>query len=136
MKLDTHEIAWAAGFFDGEGTTSIQFVENRSPRLRLSLSQKSTYCLLRFRKAIKGRGQIYSHGQREMHQFITTRFEDTQFVVALLWKYLSYEKREQAKAAIKIYKANYKKIKRNSTTSSPATVNAVKNVDIPLKEVT
>lgn len=59
------EVAWAAGLFDGEGSTSIQFDKRRigsKGTFRLSLAQagddRATEVLERFRSAVGG-GKIY-----------------------------------------------------------------------------
>ncbi len=108
MKFDTHELAWAAGFFDGEGSTSYTSTRgltriNYYPRLHIS--QKNETTLLRFQQAIGGFGKISAKLPRPgMYQWQLDRFEHVQAVIGLLWKYLSQQKKDQAIKVLTAYR--------------------------------
>lgn len=91
------ELAWAAGFFDGEGTTCKTKESYRSGSIatRFSVPQKGTVCLTRFQKALGGLGKIYPRTCR-VSLFAIARLEDVDKALTLLWPYLSEPKREQA----------------------------------------
>jgi hypothetical protein len=103
---DTHELAWAAGFYDGEGClTSCERKDRDDPgfvRLKLSVKQVRREPLERFKAAVLGLGRVsgpYNHssvGGRPILVFEAHKFEHIQAIVALLWKYLSEPKKEQA----------------------------------------
>jgi len=114
--LDTHELAWAAGFFDGEGHVS---VIQSTPRPRdtrsyfhpaLVVTQGDPGPLERFRAAVCGIGKVlgpYQTGTRAdgtsyrpAWQFRVGSWADTQAVVALLWRWLSAPKRQAAQETL------------------------------------
>jgi hypothetical protein len=101
LALNREGLAWAAGFFDGEGNTSISW-SNDPPRpyIKLSVSQITLEPLERFQKAILGHGNIYGPFIRPSSQPIwtwqTTNFEDSQFSFGLLFNWLSSPKKNQA----------------------------------------
>jgi hypothetical protein len=102
------ELAWAAGFYDGEGCTT-GVVDTRrlvKPRyvVTLAVSQSTVagqVVLERFRAAVGGIGKVngpYGRGNsaKPVYKWQTNGFERTQAVIAMLWPYLSEPKREQA----------------------------------------
>ena len=58
--LDKIELAWAAGFFDGEGTTTLhRHKQNKLGYMRVSVMQfYDPECLYRFQKAVGGLGHV------------------------------------------------------------------------------
>lgn len=106
---DQTELAWAAGFFDGEGTTCVS-----GYTIKLSITQAGEYAvasLTRFSNAVGGLGAIggpYEHKpgpngkpRKPMYYLNITGFEKVQAVIAMLWKYLGTQKKLQAAEAIK-----------------------------------
>ena len=93
------ELAWAAGFFDGEGSTYLD------PRPRLSISQNDVVTLERFRDAV-GLGTvhvqsaIYGRAKKPVHQFRISGWRPVQAAVAMLWPWLSPIKKAQASRAL------------------------------------
>lgn len=85
------ELAWAAGFFDGEGHTQ----RKRKTRV-LSIGQKYPDCLERFKAAIGHFGRLYGPYTKEMFYWSTTKLEDVDTVLTMLWPYLSKHKKNQA----------------------------------------
>ena len=111
MATWREELAWCAGFFDGEGHigTGIGRIKGKwtARPLRLNVSQTDRFVLDRFRDAV-GIGRVtgpYLNTKRRPNEapvfyFQVARFESVQAVVALLWTWLSPVKREQAQAAL------------------------------------
>ncbi len=113
------EMAWAGGFYDGEGSTSLQSGER--PVARVNVAQASSpEVLYRFVKAVgKGKvnGPYVPKGERRNLQWCVTisKFEDVQAVVALLWRWLSGPKRVQAIRVLNIIRAYDAKLIAYST---------------------
>lgn len=102
------ELAWAAGFFDGEGYTGCQLVhagKSECTRLVVEICQMRDRGVLdRFRTAVGSIGVVSDTKRRPgVWRYRTEGFEETQAVIAMLWKYLSPVKRWQAKAAFLYY---------------------------------
>ena len=96
--MDPFEIAWAAGFFDGEGTTSYSPATKAT---RIQISQKDPELLHRFREAV-GVGVVkgpYKNGKGEVWQYRLSRRADVQVVIEALWPHLGSAKRAQASRA-------------------------------------
>src|SRR6266508_3519881 len=102
--MDSHELAWAAGFFDGEGTVGCGHMQpDKRPHLHLSVSQADVRPLKRFQLAIGGfgriRGPFYPNralghlGRKPMFQLQIGSFETIQATVAFMWRWLSEPKR-------------------------------------------
>jgi len=113
--LNIGELRWAAGFFDGEGT--IAFTRTRKPTLRhphghrfiaLEVPQSGRRETLdRFLSAV-GIGKVFGPynrppNRKPVFRFAVAKFEHVQAVVALLWRFLSAPKREQAVDALTKY---------------------------------
>lgn len=89
------ELAWAAGFFDGEGCTS---VPKNSKALRVNITQQHPEVLYRFRDAV-GVGKVLGPYELATGKLMWNWYASTKpGIVALgkLWPYLSSEKRNQA----------------------------------------
>lgn len=105
MIVNREELAWAAGFFDGEGTTGVKTGKRPAPQAHLSQTDKRP--LERFQKAVFGCGIIlgpYSRPQypnrKPYWTWSVQNFEEVQAVVAALWTFLSEPKRDQARIAL------------------------------------
>ena len=95
------EIAWAAGFFDGEGTTSILKAQrDRYSYIRMQVTQKNKETLDRFQAAMCGKGKIYKSNTRDIHSWNVYKKEEVLFCMKSLWPFLSNQKREQAIIAL------------------------------------
>jgi hypothetical protein len=105
MQINREELAWAAGFYDGEGTFCLD-----QGRLSMSLAQINPEVLIRFKAAVNGLGRVYGPYQRKVKThsqwwvFCPTSFEHTQAIVAMLWSFLSSPKKEQIVKVFKQYK--------------------------------
>jgi hypothetical protein len=107
-SLDTHELAWAAGLFDGEGSTYVgNQIRPDRPRngkvLRMALTMTDFESVRRFHAALGGLGQVvgpYPLGKTQLLPQIRWQvgsFEYAQMVIAILWRWLGPAKREQAR---------------------------------------
>ena len=103
------DLAWAAGFFDGEGSTSVLKAQrDKFWYIRMSISQKLPECLERF-QSIVGVGRIYKAKTREIHSWDCYKQEDVILVLHKLWPYLTRHKKDQALKAIQSVNENTKK---------------------------
>lgn len=134
--LDTHELAWAAGFFDGEGNIRAKFTKVAGRTYcypGLSANQIDPQVLERFRCAVGGLGKVtgpwdrarYAPNRQSQWCYEVWSFERVQAVVAMLWKWLSPVKREQAKRALLEVRAQHLENVRMQH-NSPAAINAAK----------
>ena len=90
------ELAWAAGFFDGEGSTSLLKAQrDKYSYIRMSVSQKNPDCLHRFKNAV-GKGKIYKSNTRDVHSWDCYKHDEVLEVLNKLWPFLSEQKKEQA----------------------------------------
>jgi hypothetical protein len=94
----SEELAWAAGFFDGEGCTST----DKWDRIRITIGQKDRRVLGRFAAAV-GAGKVYGPYRRpgEFFFYVVNRAESPE-VIRKLWPFLSDLKREQARKALDV----------------------------------
>lgn len=123
-QINREELAWAAGFFDGEGHVSY-----RNGALTLEVAQKDTRVLERFQQAVLGVGKINGpyrgaltlkgYQSKDYWTFKTSNYEHTQAAMIMLWSFLSPVKKEQAFKALSEAKINrkhssYKRAKYNN----------------------
>ena len=88
--------AWAAGLFDGEGSTSVLKAQrDRYAYVRMNVPQKLREVLDKF-LAIVNVGKIYKHKARDMHSLDIYKQDDVIDTLNLLWPYLSEVKKQQA----------------------------------------
>jgi hypothetical protein len=106
--MNTHELAWAAGFFDGEGHVG---TPKARPHIHFSISQVDRRVLDRFRRAVGGLGSVhgpYNHpimkargNEQPRFYFQVSRYEYVQAIIAMLWPWLDVVKRKQAAAVLR-----------------------------------
>lgn len=93
------ELAWAAGFFDGEGCSSV----GRNPKQRyyviVCLNQRDRRALDRFHAAVAYRGAIYQR-RGDLCFAWSASSNQAEDVMRMLWPYLGEVKREQYERAI------------------------------------
>lgn len=104
-SLDTHEVAWAAGFFDGEGCS---YNQTGYLSASASVTQTDREVLARFQRAVLGLGSIGAKPKTHAHNkplfaWRVQNWRDMQAVIALLWRFLSEPKRAQAKRVLARY---------------------------------
>jgi hypothetical protein len=104
--VDREKLAWAAGFFDGEGCFSFT---DKAAYASVSIVQVERRPLERFQDAIGGLGTIYGPyfklypgrmSKQPWHQYRAYRREHVQAIAALLWFKLGETKRQQAKTVL------------------------------------
>ena len=112
--LDRAELAWAAGFFDGEGSTILHTDESRPGYLRLEVSVPQSghdagvpAVLIRFQKAVGGLCRIVGPEGRDIYKCVSSGRLEAMAIVALLWSQLGDVKRRQANDAIKRFLDQY-----------------------------
>lgn len=105
-SFDPLQIAWAAGFFDGEGSTIAYFPNKKSRYMRLQATVPQSgqgevpKVLVRFQAAMLGLGKIVGPNEHGIYVWKSRGLEETQATIAMLWKYLGHVKRAQASAAM------------------------------------
>lgn len=105
MARFREELAWAGGFFCGEGCFSLN-TRGRKKYLKAGISQISREVLDRFHAAVQGVGTVYGPYQRKAKNekpvwvWQSHAFEDVQAVLAMIWPWLSPQKQEQYRAAL------------------------------------
>jgi hypothetical protein len=108
-EINREELAWAAGFFDGEGNIGAHRANGKYWHLRMHVSQTELEPLDRFRAAVLGLGSIHlrqreskSHyGSKPIYEYRTNAFQEVQAVMAMIGPFLSGPKRRQFIAAAK-----------------------------------
>lgn len=117
--------AWAAGFFDGEGCSSIHRCRHKTksnkegeyvylrPRLSLSQVQDGKAILEKFRDSIGGHGQIslikqskQSPNFQDIWMWRVNGFAPIQMTMCALWPYLGKTKKEQFAHVMKVTTAD------------------------------
>jgi len=93
----SNDLAWAAGFYDGEGSTFLQR-PRKTVKLILTVSQKDTRVLLKL-KRILGGGIYGPYGGRPCAAWILQGENAYQALMAM-WPHLGAAKREQAAVAL------------------------------------
>jgi len=104
--LNREELAWAAGFFDGEGHSRLP--KESPPTLKVVQCGVYAQALLeRFKLAVHGLGNVYGPYKtkwQDRYTWQSTNFEEAQAVMAMLWPFLGPAKRAQMKVAFGEYK--------------------------------
>jgi hypothetical protein len=105
--VDREALAWAAGFFDGEGYAGT-IMNGSAPRFAMVVTQYERTTLERFQEAVMGLGRIYTSAPgpngRVRCQWSAQGFEGAQAVAAVLWPWLSAPKRRQIADALMEYR--------------------------------
>jgi hypothetical protein len=109
MEINKLELAWAAGFFDGEGNVNLA-KDKEARRLRLRAFQTDREPLERLQKAVLGLGKIYgpyeqglgSFGIKKIYHWDVSNFKDVQMVSCLLLPFLCSIKASQILVGLKI----------------------------------
>jgi hypothetical protein len=105
-SVDREDLAWAAGFFDGEGCFSFT---DRTGYATVAVGQVEREPLERFKAAVDGLGKIYGPyfqvypgrmSTRPWHQYRAYRREHVQAIAAMLWFKLGDSKRTQARTVL------------------------------------
>lgn len=118
------ELAWAGGFFSGEGSTGLSRFSTagkkgkprkywkRYPCMQLA-QVGSTETLDRFNHAIGNLGKVrgpygpYAANKQPYYQFQIIGADKIEQTIAMLWPYLSTAKQEQAMKTMAAFKEQY-----------------------------
>lgn len=115
-KYDTHELAWAAGFFDGEGSVRAKWNKRRKPThnpvrsIHSVVGQKDRQVLDRFQAAV-GFGKVYgpsftqSRNGAPMYRWEVGSRDNVQALALVLWHWLSPVKRQQFEDSFTQYRS-------------------------------
>ena len=118
--MNREELAWAAGFFSGEGSTFCSSTKGRWVQLNMSVTQAGLdgrEVLVRFRKALNGVGSVTtkpvgrSNPQPNWKPVYTWQARSIREVIAatgFMWLFLSRPKQLQIKNAVEKWKAHRK----------------------------
>ena len=105
MALNREELAWAAGFFDGEGHAGL--TPNKVPVLTVANTDEAL--LQRFHAAVLGLGKLYGpysrhkKNHKDYWKWQITNFEHAQAVAALLWSFLGAYKKNRYAEAVEVF---------------------------------
>lgn len=124
QPLNRYELAWAAGFFDGEGSTCYSqnlTCGNGNSLIYASVGQSGEYAeeiLLRFKAAVGGFGNVRPGAEKDprgnrqlLWKWTGFGFIKTQAILSMLWPWLSSAKKKQYEiAAIKWKKDHFPQI--------------------------
>lgn len=106
MEERESELAWAAGFFDGEGCTAKKNATGTSlPSILISISQNDRRVLDRFVAAV-GRGGVYGPydrpnlGSHPMYAAYVIGYDSVLATMIDLWPYLDEMKQDQFRDAV------------------------------------
>lgn len=111
-NLTRENLAWLAGFFDGEGHVSAIRRRDRAAdryAIRLSIDQVSPELLERCAE-ITGFGKIDRREEakrRTIHVWRVSTFENVQAFIAMVWPWLSSKRREQGALALERMRQNH-----------------------------
>jgi hypothetical protein len=94
-------LAWAAGFFDGEGSTTVSApnIRHKGRYVRLQIPQKDKECLERFQRVI-GDGTIYKREAANRYDYVLFGKGKAKKALDILWPWLGTLKRKQAELAL------------------------------------
>lgn len=107
MKINREELAWAAGFFDGEGYVGIR--DNKkdyTTRPTLKVSSTDRDMIERFQYAVGGigcfRGPIPNGGlgKKPIYEWFTRKFEHVQAVIAMLYPFMCSRRKARMKECL------------------------------------
>lgn len=111
--MNREELAWSAGFFDGEGCTMLRRDRRpndptRKPTLNvgIAINQIDRRVLDRFLEAVGTgtiRGPYKTPGGRDQWRYVADGHARVTAVVAFLWPWLGEVKREQARRVLGDY---------------------------------
>lgn len=127
ITVNREELAWAAGFFDGEGHITARRNSPRSRTLHILIPQTDPRVLYRFKNAVLGIGKVSdTPSVNLMHpnwkprwNYWAGSFENCQAIAIMLWPFLSEVKRDQVTVAlqeIKEHRATVPSRRRHSAT--------------------
>ena len=89
MPIEREDMAWLAGFFDGEGSIGGADDKKRRRFPRLTIVQKDITLLQRC-VDLTGMGHIYTHqSQNGTSRWVVDKIEHVQQIMCWMWPWLS-----------------------------------------------
>lgn len=116
MKFDREQLAWAAGFFDGEANfITCKHNKDRTKRFIIQVGQKHPEVLERLQTIFpkskisgpyihRGKYRFPKKSYPTYYRWAVNDFEYAQFVVGCVWPWLDIIKQKQIKSALLEYK--------------------------------
>lgn len=112
MQINRENLAWAAGFMDGEAHFGLVTTNNKTKNkhIHIQVCQTEDGPLERLQRILGG-GKIYgpytpkksNTNRKPYKQFHIDKFENVQHAVCLVWNWLSGPKKEQIKLMLHEY---------------------------------
>lgn len=117
MAGSREDLAWCAGFFDGEGCFSVSKSDQRHPYkyARVRINQVNREVLDKFASSV-GVGRVRGPYQKESNQqpiyvYDASTWAEVKVVIDLLWPWLGNVKREQATKVLDESKETQRQLK-------------------------
>lgn len=108
VLLDRADLAWAAGFFDGEGSTIARNLTARPGYVQLNVTVPQAChdgippLLQRFQRVMLGMGRISGPDDGDGYMLRFNAREEARLVLELIWPELGAVKRAQAELALQL----------------------------------
>lgn len=112
-ELDRADFAWAAGFFDGEGSTIARALTSRPGYRQLNVTVPQSgrdgvpSVLLRFQRVMLGMGRVSGPSDDDIYMLRYAAREEARLVLDLMWPHLGDIKRSQATRAMDLVEQHY-----------------------------
>jgi len=111
ITINRENLAYAAGLFDGEGTSRFSLYNGKNRTIRLAVKMTDVEPLRRFWEATNHKCKVYGpyrerawkNFYRDNYQVVVQNFEEFQFIMCLLWNWLSQPKRNQFRETVTAY---------------------------------
>lgn len=138
-QLDREQLAWTAGFFDGEGYIHFRTSE-KSDNLMLAVDQVDTRVLERVRHNLRcgninGPYKGYAAHHQDRYSFRIHGFEQVQQAVCFMWPWLGPVKRAQAKEALIGYLQRTPRKVRRIPVETKAAIRAAHQTGMKYKDI-
>ena len=114
LPLDQEPLAWAAGFFDGEGTTFARTDSDRPGYRQLDVSvpqcghDRVPEVLLKYQRSMRGVGRIYGPNRTDVYVWRAGGRLGAETALGLMWPHLGEVKRRQAIEALEVVREQYR----------------------------
>lgn len=114
LPLDQELLAWAAGFFDGEGTAFARTDGDRPGYRQLDVSvpqcghDRVPEALLKYQRSMLGVGRIYGPNKNDVYVWRAGGRLGAEAALGLMWPHLGQVKRTQAIEALEVVREQYR----------------------------
>ena len=134
-SLRREELAWAAGFFDGEGSTSFARNKLKTRKYpRLDIDQTDPEVLERFKNAVGNIGKVvgpYPTNKKPKWKYVVYGIAECQTVICFLWQWLSNLKKQQYIKVLKecLFPEPYLMPEMKSLSTPPKLVEPIQSME-------